>query len=301
MKIYSDQEAGDFLPFSPLVNALALAMQELERGQIQCPERTTVRTHDHAGALMAMSSVGRDIMVTKLLTLFGGNPALGLPTIQGQVICAEACTGRFLFTLDGPTVTMRRTAAVSMLGIRTLARGPVRRVLVIGTGTQAVAHLQALCALYPGITVVIRGRTPQRARDFCMRHQTPALTLRAEDTREEPFDVVITVTASTSVIYNEPARADCLVIGVGAYRTDMVEIGPTTIAGSALYVDDAIGAPVEAGDLYQAGVDWNTVSPLSRALDDGAPTDGRPVFFKSVGCSAWDLAACRVARLHGAE
>lgn len=127
----------------------------------------------------------------------------------------------------------------------------------------------------------------------------PGLNVRPEQAHEDPFDVVLTLTASTSVIYNEPARASCLVIGVGAYRTDMVEIGPTTIAGSALYVDDPIGAPTEAGDLYQAGVDWQTVHPLSLALQGRIPPAEQPVLFKSVGCAAWDLAACRVARLQG--
>ncbi len=299
MQQYSAPETRALLPFPALIDALAQAALDVAAGQILCPERTTIRTRNQHGALMSMPCVADDIMVTKLLTLFANNPAAGLPTIQGQVICAEAQAGRFLFTLDGPTVTMRRTAAISLLGIRTLARAPVRRVLLIGTGTQAIAHLQALDAVHPGITVAIRGRTPERAQAFCAAHAMPALNMRPEQAHEEPFDVVLTLTASTSAIYNEPARASCLVIGVGAYRTDMVEIGPTTIAGSTLYVDDPIGAPTEAGDLYQAGVDWQTVHPLSLALQGRLPAPDQPVFFKSVGCAAWDLAACRAARLQG--
>ncbi|MGS0646075.1 delta(1)-pyrroline-2-carboxylate reductase family protein [Komagataeibacter melomenusus] len=299
MKQYSAQDTRALLPFPALIDALAQAALDTAAGQILCPERTTIRTRDQRGALMSMPCVGDDIMVTKLLTLFAGNPARGLPSIQGQVICAEAQAGRFLFTLDGPTVTMRRTAAISLLGIRTFAHAPVRRVLMIGTGTQAVAHLQALAAVYPGITVVIRGRTAERARAFCAAHAMPGLSMRPEQAHEAPCDVVLTLTASTTAIYDAPARASCLVIGVGAYRTDMVEIGPTTIAGSALYVDDPIGAPSEAGDLYQAGVDWQNVHPLARALQGRLPAPDQPVFFKSVGCAAWDLAACRVARQQG--
>ncbi len=299
MKQHSAPDTRSLLPFPALIDALAQAALDTAAGQIRCPERTTIPTRDQRGALMSMPCVGDDIMVTKLLTLFAGNTAHNLPTIQGQVICAEALAGRFLFTLDGPTVTMRRTAAISLLGIRTFARGPVRRVLLIGTGTQAIAHLQALAAIYPGMTVVIRGRTPERTQAFCAAHTMPGLNVRPEQADEDPFDVVLTLTASTSVIYNEPARASCLVIGVGAYRTDMVEIGPATIAGSTLYVDDPVGAPTEAGDLYQAGVDWQHVHPLAQALQGRLPAPDQPVFFKSVGCAAWDLAACRVARQQG--
>ncbi|WP_282760147.1 delta(1)-pyrroline-2-carboxylate reductase family protein [Komagataeibacter saccharivorans] len=300
MKQYSAQETCDFLPFSPLVDALATAVGETVSGQIVCPERMTVPATDGAGVLLTMPSVGSDLMVTKLLTIFGHNPALHLPTIQGQVVCAEARSGRFLFSLDGPTVTMRRTSAMSMLGIRLLAHHKIGRVLIIGTGTQAVAHVQALSALYPGITVAIRGRSHDRAAAFCAEHATPMLTLRPEGTDEAPFDVVITVTSSVSVIYDEPANPSCLVIGVGAYRTDMAEIGARTINDSDLYVDDLIGAPSEAGDLYRANVDWNRVRSIAVAADGRTRESGRPIVFKSVGCSAWDLAACRVARMHGA-
>jgi 1-piperideine-2-carboxylate/1-pyrroline-2-carboxylate reductase [NAD(P)H] len=60
-------------------------------------------------------------------------------------------------------------------------------------------------------------------------------------------------------------------------------------------VDDPVGAKHEAGDLIQAGVDWRAVSPLAKALN-GEFSTTNPVLFKSVGCAAWDLAACRVAR-----
>ncbi|MCE2563293.1 delta(1)-pyrroline-2-carboxylate reductase family protein [Komagataeibacter sp. FNDCF1] len=300
MKQYSAQQTCELLPFSPLVDALAIALKETVTEQIICPERLTVPATDGKGVLMTMPSVGHDLMVTKLLTIFGGNPALHLPAIQGQVICAEARSGRFLFSLDGPTVTMRRTSAVTMLGIRLLAGRKPQRVLIIGTGIQAVAHVQALSALYPGITAVIRGRSHERAAAFCTEHATSALDLRPEGAHEAPFDVVITVTSSTNVIYDQAPTPGCLVIGVGAYRTDMAEIGPLTINGSDLYVDDLVGAPSEAGDLHQAGVDWARVRSLATVLE-GTPRDpARPVVFKSVGCSAWDLAACRVARMHGA-
>ncbi len=68
--------------------------------------------------------------------------------------------------------------------------------------------------------------------------------------------------------------------------------------GSALYVDDLAGAKHEAGDFIQAGVDWASVTGIA-ALVGGTvplPAASTPVLFKSVGCAAWDLGACRVAR-----
>lgn len=74
----------------------------------------------------------------------------------------------------------------------------------------------------------------------------------------------------------------------------MAEIGPHTLAGSEVFVDDPEYAKQEAGDLLQAGVDWASVRSLIDALRD-APAAGRPIVYKTVGTGAWDLAAGRVA------
>ncbi|WP_339077558.1 delta(1)-pyrroline-2-carboxylate reductase family protein [Acetobacter sp. AC2005] len=294
MKYYSAPETQALLPFPALVNMLARTVRDYAHGAITCPPRTVVPTQDGNGTLMCMPTVAEDLIATKILTIFGKNAVQNLPTIQGMITCADAHNGRFLFNLDGPTVTMRRTSAMSMLGIRTFASGPVNRVLIIGTGTQALAHVEALSALHPGIEVAIRGRTPERAEHFCKRHATSLLTLRPEAPKETPFNVVITTTASTTPIYDGKADPHCLVIGVGAYRPDMAEIAPQIVRASQLYVDDPIGAPTEAGDILQAGINWNNVHALAEALDT-PPDFTHPIFFKSVGCAVWDLAACRVA------
>lgn len=293
MKHYSAAQTAECLPFASLVDALAVAVQDYSNGAITCPERTVVGAPEGTGLLMAMPCASPDILVTKLLTICPDNAGTSRPTIQGQVTCADAKTGEILFSLDGPTVTMRRTAGISMLGIRLLARKPVRKVLIIGTGAQASAHCAALASLHPQTTVFVRGRTPERAKDFCERHQALPLDLRPAAPQDIRFDVIITVTPSRECLYNEQPAPESLIIGVGAFRPDMIEVGPRTVHASQLYVDDPIGAPSEAGDLLQAGVDWARVCSLASALHT-PPSLERAVFFKSVGCAAWDLAACRV-------
>ncbi|MCP1270383.1 delta(1)-pyrroline-2-carboxylate reductase family protein [Acetobacter cerevisiae] len=293
MKHYSAAQTRDALPFPALVDALALTAQAYAEGSIVCPERSVVPAPGGSTLLMTMPSVSQDLLVTKLLTICPDNADTDRPTIQGQVTCADAHTGELLFSLDGPTVTMRRTSAISLLGIRLLARGPVRRVLIIGTGTQARAHCEAFAALYPDATLVVRARTPERATTFCQQQADLPLSIRPEQPNEERFDVVLTVTSSREVLYDGPPDPDCLVVGVGAFQPAMIEVGPQIVRNSTLYVDDPIGAPSEAGDLIQAGVDWADVRALASALHTPPPKD-RPIFFKSVGCAAWDLAACRV-------
>jgi 1-piperideine-2-carboxylate/1-pyrroline-2-carboxylate reductase [NAD(P)H] len=253
--------------------------------------------------MLSMPATAPDIAIHKLVNVCASNGPRNLPTIHGQVMAFDADTGETLFILDGPTVTGRRTAAMSMLGVETFAaRSDVRKpreFLLIGTGTQALNHLQAIGELFPDARVFVKGSAPARAEAFCTVHRGSAHDLQplTGQAIPESVDVVIALTTSKQPVYDEAARAGRLVIGVGAFTPEMVEIGARTIATSALFVDDPAGAKHEAGDFIQAGVDWATVGGIASVLESAAGVSPEtPVVFKSVGCAAWDLAACRVAR-----
>ncbi len=183
-----------------------------------------------------------------------------------------------------------------MIGIETFMSQAPQRVLIIGSGTQAIYHARALHEIYPEAEVFVRGLDHESARRFCEAHAGENPNLYPCQPAEIPAgtDVVIMLTTSMSPIYNEDALKGRLVIGVGAFKPEMAEIGAHTLAGSDIYVDDPLGAREEAGDLIQAGVDWGRVRNLADALQQKPPLD-RPVVFKTVGTGAWDLAAGRVA------
>jgi 1-piperideine-2-carboxylate/1-pyrroline-2-carboxylate reductase [NAD(P)H] len=114
------------LPFAALVKAIAQASRELDSGAINAPERLVVPI-DADSVLLCMPATARDVSVTKIITVHARNAKQGLPAIQGEVIVMDTASGKRLLQLDGPTVTGRRTAAVSMLGIQTLlGRDPKR-------------------------------------------------------------------------------------------------------------------------------------------------------------------------------
>ncbi|MFS8371083.1 delta(1)-pyrroline-2-carboxylate reductase family protein [Acetobacter indonesiensis] len=291
MRILSAEETRKVLPFRPLIETLRSVIAEFDAGHIICPERLVVPSVNHQGNVLSMVACAPDILAHKLLTIFPKNK--NLPTLQGQVTCLDATDGAFLLALDGITTTERRTAAISMIGLEAFSRKKLENILLIGTGAQARVHLEALDELYPGVHIFIRGRTPEHVNTLV---KTPYsnLTLHAELTQNIHYDAVITVTSSTEILYNQPAIPETLVIGVGAYRPDMIEIGPQIVNNSLCIVDDPNGAPTEAGDIIQAGKNWQEVKKLSDFLQNKPDSDS-PVFFKSVGCAAWDLAACRLA------
>jgi ornithine cyclodeaminase/alanine dehydrogenase-like protein (mu-crystallin family) len=86
-----------------------------------------------------------------------------------------------------------------------------------------------------------------------------------------------------------------VVIGVGAFRDDMVELPPELVRGAQVWVDDPVGAQAEAGDLMAAGRFEPQASIEDLVMGHAPVDDGRTRLFKSVGCARWDLAAARVA------
>jgi 1-piperideine-2-carboxylate/1-pyrroline-2-carboxylate reductase [NAD(P)H] len=298
-QIFDAAATARLMPYAALVDALRRASIDYAQARIVSPERLVVPLNA-GGIMLSMPATAPDLAIHKLVNVCASNGARQLPTIHGQVMTFDADTGETLFILDGPTVTGRRTAAMSMLGIATFAARAPREFLLIGTGTQARNHLEAIGELYPDARVWVKGSAPARADAFCaaQRGKVRELNPLAEAGAAIPasVDVVIALTTSRQPVYDETARAGRLVIGVGAFTPQMVEIGATTIAGSALFVDDSAGARHEAGDFIQAGVDWARVGGIASVLDRTQPVAAGPVVFKSVGCAAWDLAACRVAR-----
>ena len=287
--VHDRAQTAALLDFAELVDALALAAAQLESGAIRSPERLVVPMGESA-VMLSMPATADDIGIHKLVNVHPGNGRLGLPTIHGAVSVCDAATGRIVCVLDGPEVTGRRTAAVTLLAMRDLLPEAPRHVLLIGTGTQARYHVQALRALHPQAQLWVQGRTAQAAQRFCEADQT----LRPLDGAAPAMDAVITLTTSTEPVYNAAPRPGCLVVGVGAFKPEMAELGATLLHGSDLYADDPAGARHEAGDLLRAGIDWSQVKSLAALLR--APSDhARPAVFKSVGTAAWDLAAARVA------
>ncbi|MFP5513850.1 MAG: bifunctional Delta(1)-pyrroline-2-carboxylate/Delta(1)-piperideine-2-carboxylate reductase [Alphaproteobacteria bacterium] len=293
LAVLTAEQTAARLPFPALCDAVAAAARDYAAGRIASPERQVLPLPD-GGVLLSMPATAADIAIHKLVNVNPGNGARGLPTIHGVVSAFDATTGAPQVILDGPTVTARRTAAVSMLAIRTLAPAP-RHVALLGAGTQSAGHVAALAALYPGIRVDIHSRSIDSAKAFCAAQHGQGVELRPMSGPVDPAaEVVIALTTSLAPIYDETPRPDRLLVGVGAFKPEMAEFGPTAVHGSELFVDDPAGARHEAGDFIQAGVDWATVKSLVDALD-GRATDGRPRLFKSVGCAAWDLAAARCA------
>jgi 1-piperideine-2-carboxylate/1-pyrroline-2-carboxylate reductase [NAD(P)H] len=300
MQILTPAQTAQALPYSHLVPAIAQAAQQLACGEINAPERQVVPINAFS-VLLSMPAIGDDIGVTKLITVHGNNAQHRLPAIQGEVIVFERATGRRLALLDGPTVTARRTAAVTLLGIQHLLPTTPSSALLIGTGVQASAHAQALSEFFGIGDFRIASRDPANARTFCdaLARDLPisaapvAMTELAEQCME--VDLVIALTTATSPVIPARLPPDTLAIGVGAFKPEMAEFPAELLHERDIVVDHLAGARHEAGDLIRAAIDWTAVHDLASVIKDGLLETGVTPVLKTVGHAAWDLAAARVA------
>ncbi|GJG96269.1 delta(1)-pyrroline-2-carboxylate reductase family protein [Cupriavidus pauculus] len=300
------------LPYPELAQAIASMLGELRDGTAMAPPRIALPIGDAErgqGTLLVMPACNRDIVMTKNITVHPGNPQRGLATILGEVMVADAHTGERLAMLDGPTVTGRRTAAVSLLAAQSFAPVIDGELLIVGAGVQAQTHLEAFVAGLPIRKVWLQSRTRDKAEALAV--QARSLGVEAEVVDEVAsvlprVSMVVTVTSSRTAVLPDLDSGlwndRHFVAGVGAFRPDMCELPPALCqAASAqgrLLADTLFGIEDEAGDLLQAGIDWNTVQPFETAIlqaDALRARTGSPLVFKSVGYALWDLAACILA------
>ncbi|MCG8708517.1 delta(1)-pyrroline-2-carboxylate reductase family protein [Brenneria sp. 4F2] len=297
MKFFDAEATAKLLPYDRLVDALDHMAQLALNGQAQAPVRQSVPAQN-GGVLLMMPASDPQHLCVKLLTVHSGNPDRGLPAIQGELVLMRADTGERLLSLDAPTVTARRTAALSLLGARKLAHPDADSLLLIGSGVQAKAHIQAFAAQWPLRRVRILSKRLARAAALAeyVREQlgVDAEAIESVDEREAQAGLIVSATTSRTPVLSVPVPNHSTIIAVGAYQPEMVEIAPSVVNRCDLFVDTLEGAQEEAGDLMQAGVAWSNVREIGGVVNP-RPREGRPVMFKTVGTALWDLAAAKLA------
>jgi ornithine cyclodeaminase len=295
-KLLSPEETAAALPYLALAQEIEAVLLD---DSVQAPARLVMALAG-GGSLAVMPAADRRLAMTKVITFIANNAARGLPTIQGDVLVFEAASGRRLAALDGPTVTARRTAAVTLLAAQQLATKPEGPLLIVGAGVQGRAHLEALSEGLPITEVVIASRSPASAQALVALAEQRGLKARlSEDANAElaHCPLVVSCTPAQQVVLSAMPRADAFVAAIGAFTPRMVEWAPEVcrqLQQEGTLLVDARDADHEAGDLLQAGIDVSALPTLADLLRGriARPAAG-PVFFKSCGWAGWDLAAAR--------
>jgi ornithine cyclodeaminase/thiomorpholine-carboxylate dehydrogenase len=290
----SRDEVERLLDPDALLDALADEFKALSDGSLSAPRRNEVSTGD-PGFLMAMPVYrpGREITV-KLVSVFHGNDAFGVPSHQALICLFDAATGTPACIMDGTYITAMRTAGAAALSTRELARADARTLAIVGAGVQGAAHLM----LVPRVRGFQEIRIASRSLAHAQRLAERAELARAFATVEEAIrgaDVVCLCTnAPDSVLRSEWLAPGAHVTSVG-YQPPRGELGGDVIERGVLFVETrrAFEAPpVGCGEL--AGRDPASGTEIGELLlgsRTGRKSHDDLTVYKAMGHACEDMAA----------
>ncbi len=297
------------LPYSALADEIAALLRD---ASVRVPQRM-VQTLPGGGHLFIMPAHDARIAMTKLITLTPANAVRGIASIQGHVMVFDNATGAPLAVLDGPTITARRTAAVSLLAAQHLAAHPAGPLLIIGAGVQGLAHMQAFVQGLCVREVIVASRSLPSAQLLVQQTHDLFKELGVRDGQASVATnladalvrcpLVVVCTPANEIVLHTPTglHPQAFISAVGAYKAHMAELAPSVVQHFAQFgsiVVDTADAAHEAGDLMQAGIEIAQCATLQHIVQLPAPTpllQRTPTLFKSCGWAGWDLAAARLA------
>jgi len=306
--IIGHREVSELLPMAECVDVMADMFRALGEGEALFPQRSVMWLPDQRGALGMMPSwLGEPpALGAKVVSVFPGNSETRYESHQGAVLLFETANGCLQAIIDAGAVTAIRTAAVSALATRLLAREEAGDLAILGSGTQAGMHLAAMQAVRPIRRVRVWSRTSGHARRFAesASERYGVEVMPMDDARDavDAADLVCTVTgAKEPVLQGEWLAPGVHVNAVGASVPPFRELDTAAVVRSRLFVDRRASALAEADDvripLRDKTIDEDHIQGeladlvLERV---GGRTDPNGItLFKSVGLAVEDLAAAR--------
>jgi len=239
----------------------------------------------------------------KVNSNFPGNPARGLPTIQGAVLLYDANDGRLLAILDSAEITSKRTAAAGAVAARHLARRDSRTIGICGCGEQGRAQLAAIARVLPIERAWAWDADFAGAERFA-KEMSKSLRFEVTAVREiADADVIVTATSAREPFLRTVSPGTFLA-AIGADNPLKSEIHPDLMA-SAKVVTDLTSQAIAMGDLHHApGVAVHAeLGEILAGRKPGRESDAEIIVFDSTGVAIQDVAAaaCAYQRAVGAR
>jgi ornithine cyclodeaminase len=288
--ILSEHDVEQLLVMEECIEVMEEALAALARGEVHNPLRQAIRPAGAPGLLGLMPAWRGGEMpyfALKEVCVFPGNPARGLDSHLGAVVLHSGETGEPLAFVNAASVTAIRTAAVSAVATKLLARESASILAVIGSGVQAKSHLR-------GIPLV---RSVKEVRQY----SRSAGNVASVEEAVRGADLIVTATSSKEpILRREWLSPGVHINAVGSSIAAARELDSATVAAASLFVDRRESTVNESGDYLFALREGAISGPghiraeLGEILTGTAPgrtTEDEITLFKSLGLAVEDLAA----------
>jgi ornithine cyclodeaminase len=309
MRIVTADDIARLLSFETLIGALDQAF----RSDIEAPDKITYILPQASGSeakllLMpawtsARAESGERFIGCKLVNVFPDNAKAGLPSVHGHYVLMSGDTGQTLAVIDGTALTLWRTAAVSALAARYLARADVSHLVMVGAGALSPHLVRAHCAVRPIERVTLWNRTRSRAVATGFALAASGIEVEIADDLEAAVreaDIVSCATLSPApLVRGAWLKKGAHVDLVGAYLPTMREADDAAIRRARVYVDSRAAAPKGSGDIaiplrkkiLRRKEIQGDLFELCRGEKKGRRRQDEITLFKSTGLAIEDLAA----------
>jgi len=303
--LLTESDVRDLLSPADLITTMEQALSAFSSGQLMQPVRTALQAGPSRNFFGVMPAYlySPAALGIKLVAVFPENPSRGLPTHLATILLLNPETGALEVIMDGRYITEMRTAAVSAVAAKHLARADAGVLAVIGSGVQARSHVELLTRVRTFREIRAWSPTSEHLRQFVADAAVPIhAAASAEQAVREAGVVALVTSSATPVVQDGWISPGALVISVGACRHDTREIDPALVARSRVIVDSRAGALAEAGDIVQGiregrWTETHIAGELGEVILSRAPGRTTPheiVIFKSLGMAVEDVAAAQL-------
>jgi len=302
--VLSEHDVRELLDMESCIEAMTEVLASLARGELYQPLRSIARPPE-AGTLLGLMPAYRSeptsAYALKEIVVVPTNPARGLDTHMGGVLLHDGETGELVAMMNASPITEIRTAAVSAVATRALARPGAERVAILGSGAQARGHVQAMRAVLGDPEIRIWSRNEDAAEQLA--GEVGAIVAPSVDAALFGAEVVCTTTAATEPIVEKRWLASgAHVNAVGACFPTTRELDTETVAHSSLFTDRRESCLNEAGDFILAAAE-GAVGPehikaelgeVLAGMHPGREHEDELTVFESLGIAVEDLASAEL-------
>ncbi len=305
MRVITRAEVPALLSVAACIEVMERTFRALADGQVEQPLRTGLPVRDHGFFLSMPAALSRiGAFGLKALAVLPEYEDTEWESHQGVVVLFGPGPQALVAMIDASSLTAIRTAAVSGLATRLLARADAGDLAMIGTGVEARTHLEAMAAARPLRRIRVWSRSSQRCEEYAAWARgivsVPVEVAPSAQAAVRAADLVCLVTsAATPVVRGEWLSSGTHLNAVGAHRPDSREVDSDTVVRSRVFVDSRTAALAEAGDLMipieegriATGHIVGELGDLVTGRMPGRQSDAEITLFKSLGLAVEDIAA----------
>lgn len=318
MLVLTKTDVEGLLDAELLREAVARALGDLSAGRASMPTRIAAQVAERDAILAAMPAYlpSAGALTTKLVSLFPRNT--DRPTHQAVIVAFDPENGTPVALIDGESITAARTAAASALATDLLARDDARTLAIIGSGVQALSHLEAVRRVRPFTRVVVAARDAAKAERLARAASAQGREVTAVEDIERAVreaDVVCACTHSPEPVLRRAWLRDGAHVTSVGYNTAGREVDEATVVDARVVVESRtavlapppggsndIGWPIRDGKITSGHIHAE-LGEIVNGTRPGRANDREITLYKSVGVAVEDAAAAalvlRLARERG--